>query len=781
VSTSCANGADGDLPSFSGALRRAIRALEDHGDVLEVRLESVDPTNLNLSFRAIVPLPLREGPVSPSGVRREEPVTLELPREFPLDVPRFFLRQDFDRRHPHLQPGPPTRPPEPCLVDGDPREIVLTRGGMTALVDQLLLWLERASRQSLIDFSQGWEPVRRDRLGSVLWCQGGALRTLATSTRGGSHCFLAWTETERDRRGVARTYVVLPAPLKALSVQKAADALSVPDTSAVLGVVLVIAPGRSDSGEAFVADRYLPESVANMADLRSRAHEVGCGESLDRRLDEFGRLLHARRPRLPFTLAVVLLARRPVPLVGTSSEIELCPYVLSVGRAEDLQQEAAATVDPLGHTETVSPGLLKEVSGTAKLAPARWSLVGAGSLGSKLALHGARAAHPPDIIVDPKRLLPHNYARHALCPEPIDTFVPSARFKSDRLAMAIGDFGRAPSSVAEDVLTLLDTEDGRRRLAPDDVRVVVETTGSVAVRERLAHVRWTAARPRMIGSCLLGAGRVALLAAEGVAGGATLDELMGELYLALLTDPEIAAVVHGAEAVNLPVGQGCASRTFVLSDARLSALAAPLAVALSEALAEVPPRAGRVRFGVLETDGLGQRWSSLDVPPYETATAPPGSATTVRIARRAADAIERDVAAHPGVETGSVLVGRYSEIGQCFQVLDVRAAPPGSVREPARFTLAPDGLLELQRTLDRDSHGTLRLIGTWHSHPRDTGASAIDRATARRLGDLQLPPTVLLIRTPERFRFVASDDVGEEPRSLRLARSVNDHNEDDSR
>ena len=47
-----------------------------------------------------------------------------------------------------------------------------------------------------------------------------------------------------------------------------------------------------------------------------------------------------------------------------------------------------------------------------------WTLLGAGSLGSKLALHLARAGSGPTVVVDKSVMCaPHNAARHALVPE----------------------------------------------------------------------------------------------------------------------------------------------------------------------------------------------------------------------------------------------------------------------------------------------------------------------------------------------------------------------------
>jgi hypothetical protein len=56
--------------------------------------------------------------------------------------------------------------------------------GVSALVDQLSLWLERAARIQLIDPTQGWEPIRRDFVDDIMVADAGALRAMVKAAPG---------------------------------------------------------------------------------------------------------------------------------------------------------------------------------------------------------------------------------------------------------------------------------------------------------------------------------------------------------------------------------------------------------------------------------------------------------------------------------------------------------------------------------------------------------------------------------------------------------------------
>jgi hypothetical protein len=123
-----------DLLAIPIAIARAVRALDKHPQVLRIdidpRSEEDSPVVVTLSIRS--ELPTRFAGESPTGVRRIEPVKLTFPVSYPLFAPRPNLRGGFDRSHPHLQPGPASAAPEPCLVFGSPRELIQSGGVSTA-------------------------------------------------------------------------------------------------------------------------------------------------------------------------------------------------------------------------------------------------------------------------------------------------------------------------------------------------------------------------------------------------------------------------------------------------------------------------------------------------------------------------------------------------------------------------------------------------------------------------------------------------------------------------
>jgi pimeloyl-ACP methyl ester carboxylesterase len=121
--------------------------------------------------------------VSPNGVRSIEQVTFLFPAAYPLRAPLLTLRHDFDRALAHVQPGDPGDPPEPCIVDGRPSELLQQRG-LFGIVDQLARWLENAALERLIDPEHGWEPVRRDSLDDVIVADAAHLRGLVTRQAG---------------------------------------------------------------------------------------------------------------------------------------------------------------------------------------------------------------------------------------------------------------------------------------------------------------------------------------------------------------------------------------------------------------------------------------------------------------------------------------------------------------------------------------------------------------------------------------------------------------------
>lgn len=175
-----------DMGEISAGIARALRQMSAHPRVRSVRMSA--PGVARIEVDSDLPSRWRALGESPNGVRAIEPMTIGFPDEFPASAPSFFLREDFDRSHPHLLPVH-DGPPRPCLLNGSTNELMRSRG-IWGLIDQLALWLERAARVQLIDPKQGWEPVRRDSIDDVVVTDSDLLREAVRREAG---CEARWS------------------------------------------------------------------------------------------------------------------------------------------------------------------------------------------------------------------------------------------------------------------------------------------------------------------------------------------------------------------------------------------------------------------------------------------------------------------------------------------------------------------------------------------------------------------------------------------------------------
>ena len=770
--------------AMSRATARALRTIASHPSVVDVRVERIEPTSAvraSILIRTELPNAWRAAGGSPSGVRAIEPIGLVFHASFPVSAPTITLRPDFDRGHPHIQPGPPDAATEPCLVAGSPREVVQART-ILGLIEQLVEWLDKASALQLNDPRHGWEPVRRDNLDDLLVGDSDRLRNLATPD-GGCAAFLT-TYLHEGGEADDGFYRVHLDPGSTIPI---GAGLPLRFTRRRLGsgewvgtaLALVAWSGRQPDGSPFVAGRYLPETVTSYASLLERASVLGCRDKLEAKLNLLARRLGSSRREFAVPLAVVLLARRPFDLVGATSPVEICAYFIETGAPADLAAGSRKRVRLAGHRETVSQSVLRRASGDAPVqARLPWTLLGCGSVGSKLGLHLARAGRGPSMLVDRDGVEPHNFARHASLPVSADVEGLFFRSKASTLADDLEKLGQKPGVVRDDVLSLLRSEAGRTSLVPANTTKIVNTTGSLVLREALAFSDWTGTRPRTVEACLLGAGRVGYLGVEGPNCNPNASDLAAEAYQFSRHDCELRETVFGAEAQAIAIGQGCSAVSFPLADTKLSMLAATLsdAVAVLDR-GGLPVDAGEIAVGRLEPDGLGQRWTRTRIAPWMVLDGAGPGDPTVRVSPRVSAAIECAVAAAAGSETGGVLVGRFSNIGNAFQVVDVLPPPEDSTFSAERFVLGTRGLRTAIDGLVRASGGTLYAVGTWHNHLVPSGPSRTDARTARLLATEQLFPLLMLIHTPGGYAVLTTEAIDRTSPTAGPHRSLDDEGE----
>jgi len=736
------------------AVSRALRQAGAHPSVTAVTVgkHQDDWTLAEVTIRTELPAAWRAAGQSPFGVRRLETVSFIFWDDFPLTSPWITLRSDFPRYHPHIQPDKAGKPVRPCLVLGSPREVIQARS-FIGLIEQLVVWLERAAALELNDPAHGWEPVRRDSIDDILVLNAPRARALVTPD--GGSAFVVTTYLHYPKSDFYKLFLgsepVPIGPYLGKFLKRDEDE----GTPSGSGLALIAWAGSTD-GLPIGASLYLPETVENVGDLIDRAALYGCDAELSGALTSLRDALVADQPADKVPIAVVLLAKRPYNLVGADSPIEICPYLIEAAPGQDFT-DAATKVRLAAHRETINPALLQRTSRDQSDLPTRpWTMIGCGSVGSKIVLHAARAGRAPSVLIDRGNLDAHNYARHAALP--LGTadrmFV---RAKADVSANQLAKLGQTATAVDADAITLLADEEGRNKLAPAGTAMIVDTTASIVTREALAHAHW-ADRPRAVEACLMGAGRLGYLALEGKSANPNLSDLAAEAYRRFAAIPDLASLAFGAEAEAIVIGQGCSAATFPMPDSELSILSAALSRPITDWARDDLPHAGQIRIGV--TDDLGGlSWTMAEESPWTIVTPLDPQSPTVRIHPRVDAAIKQDVASWPDVETGGVLVGRFSQIGNCFQIVDLLPAPPDSTRSAEEFVLGRKGLRAAAHKIAKDTGGALQVVGTWHRHLAPSGPSPTDAIAGAILALRQFVPALLLIHTPAGYSTLVAEAV----------------------
>jgi hypothetical protein len=633
------------------AIEQAAGLIATHPNVTSVSspqlTEDAGTTTITVDLRLGLPFAWMASGISPNGVRAVEPVEFSFPHNYPINAPTITLREDFDRSLAHVQPGPPDGPVMPCLVVGNLDEFLHARG-LLAIVDQLVAWLEKAAQGKLIDPSQGWEPIRRDGLVDWIIADGDSLRGLVS--RREQHHFFTFhylkfapsAPLQHSRKSYLLHGEVGTEPIAVskrrfgeLLWSRSADGVNVRGVS----IAIVVTPGKLPSGALHIAARYTPETVSNLRQLEERAREYGCGNSFKSALSYLRQCASEWQGRYDSPVVVILCCRRPYRLLGESSNIELVPYLVEIQAPALFPAGEETPVYPAAHRDAITPPLLQRFSGVVPAPEGRQlTMVGCGSLGSKIALHLARSGAAPSVVIDKNALSPHNAARHGLVPHAQDLQLTWLGPKAQALAEAIKGFGQSVQAFNEDVTRATGDARIRRQFFPRPTWAILNTTASLRVREALASMAPDQLSVRVIETCLFANGTLGLLTIEGPGRNPNSMDLIATAYEIFRTEEQWRSVVFEAEdSIQWhSVGQGCGSTTMQVSDARISLHAASMTECLTRLRLEgLPEDGGRVYVGIVSNDGMNLNWSMITVPPAHLTRPDNAPSWTVRVADKA--------------------------------------------------------------------------------------------------------------------------------------------------
>lgn len=756
-----------NMTQIGAAIHRGIEQLKNHSSVHQVLDITENPTNKSIDVIAVIKVSLPNAWMavgqSPNGVRSRENATFSFSPDFPIHAPQITLRKDFDRSLAHVNPSLPGEPVSPCIAYGDLDELFHEQG-LWAIVNQLVIWLENAALDRLINPEQGWEPIRRDYFEDVIMADADALRELAS--RGKRYelrlfkygCYPKSKKTPLFPKGRIYFGQIFHAPWDAKFQKKLFQEQQLTDHATIgNSITLLIFPERSTLGEFPIIHRYLPETVTDLASLQDRAKLCGCAKHLSialSGLDNQVKIWDLEGEKVP--VVVVLFVKRPYPLIGEDSDIELIPYLIEVSPPLTLPHGTQTPVFPVAHREAITQKLLQRFSGDVSIEKRDMVLIGCGSLGSKIALHLARSGMAPKTLIDRSIFSPHNAARHALL---LNGDFPFGISKALALRMAIQGLSQKSTAVSEDITTIVSTRKLRQKHLPHHTWAIINTTASLTVRESLAAVPRNTLPSRIIETTLFANGTIGLLTVEGPDRNPNSADLIAETYAVMREDAQLQQAIFEADnpVQSRSVGQGCSSTTMVISDADISVIAATMTRKITKMRQENLPKAtGEINLASMLGDGFGLSWQTYPVPPAHVVTIAHAPSWTVRVLDRAHQKILEDCDRYPDVETGGILIGRLFETLQAFIVTDVLPAPLDSRRSREEFVL---GITDVKAQLDQYStscNHALYCLGTWHSHLSDSGPSAQDWETAQKVTECHTQPLVLLIRTPNCYRAIAA-------------------------
>lgn len=330
-------------------------------------------------------------------------------------------------------------------------------------------------------------------------------------------------------------------------------------------------------------------------------------------------------------------------------------------------------------------------------------LVGAGAIGSQIAVNLSREGAFSWTAIDQDYLLPHNLARHSLYPR--DVGAPKATAVAQQLASLLNEPVAAhacnvmagPGDLKESVAAAFSEAD-----------VIIDASASVAVSRYLADLSGVAAR--RICAFFNPAGTAVVILSEGADRNVTLRELEAQYHGLHLSHQKLAGHLK-VDLAGLRYSGSCRSLTNRIPATRaalLSAIAARgvrMALADEKAAIRVWTVSGSLEVSLVERDAFNV--TQLPFAPW-TITYDQGVLNT--LARYRSERLP--------AETGGVLFGITDTSRRSIHVAYALPQPEDSRGSIQAFERGVSGLREEVARIAEASMHQLRYVGEWHSHPR---------------------------------------------------------------
>jgi hypothetical protein len=403
--------------------------------------------------------------------------------------------------------------------------------------------------------------------------------------------------------------------------------------------------------------------------------------------------------------------------------------------------EDQTVVKPVMLIDNCSPNLLQAVSGETVNETRALTMLGCGSLGSKMTLHLAKSGCYSFDLVDKEYFSSHNNARHGLIVQSLDSLGTS---KSQLLSDELERLGLISTWTKDDISMLSDKKQAAMGKRSD---LVIDTTASLATSYFLAHqAQFSAAQ---VAQCTLyGASSMGVLAFEGVNRSVRVDDFASYLDTLCIEDKRIQQAMYGGVTPTVhQFGEGCSSLTTVMNDMDISLLTSSMSSILHKHIsATSDAENGVIQVGLLDKESNNLSWRKYTLLPTKVIEADVSNEWDIRIIGNVVAKIKSKSMKNPAIETGGLLIGHFCRLSNTVYITDEIEPPTKPYQSSTRYDISTDGLPELFENIHRCTNGQITFIGTWHSHTSPTPPSELDKQTLANLQSNHDFPIVMLVQ-----------------------------------
>ncbi len=684
----------------------ARKFVEEHKSVLQIFENHINDKGLiyfDFNVKVNLPSSFKSKSQTDKGVKNIEKITMEFPKEFPYKAPMVYLRDDFNRNFPHINPIVDKF--NPCIFEGSVDELLQQPLWIDGILDQLIDWLETSASNSLINPEQGWEPMRVDD----------------------NNGFLVF-----DRKELLLYFLEEKKFAFYVSYKKSKKDFLVARVSET-----VIENFKSSFMFCFVSsdvsNEYIPYNIRNFTNLVEFARKNNINNIKESINGNYEKLVKDKIE----LLFISLFIKRPYKVIGTDSSIEILHFSLELKKHKkknEVHQNAnVCTLSGLNLSDTK---LLQQFSGVKRVIKETQMImqIGCGSVGSKVALHLARNGNDNFKLIDEKYFVPNNNARHALFS------LSSLNSKVELLQEAMQKIGlKNIDPVSKNIFDI-------ENFKTTNEDIIIDSTASLSVNNYLTTKLF---QGRLIHTSLYNNGTIAFVGIEGKNREVKIIDIISFMYQKCTEDNEIAKRITDTHATYQSIGQGCGSFTTVSSDATISISSAGMSNLIQSKIDNGFDNNGEFWLGLLDDNNLGMSWKKTIIQPLSLKHIKgiDNGDWEIRIFKNVLDNIKIESDKWNDLETGGILIGHISIPTQTIVITGQIEAPEDSIRGKCKFYSGVKGLGEKLKFIEKSSAGMITQLGTWHSHPNSSSnPSSIDIDSKKKMyQDRNDMPTVCLI------------------------------------